>query len=908
MVRAGDSFDRYVIEELLGAGGMGQVFRAWDPRLQRSVALKIVRPEEALGGSSGGSGRGLDASERLLREARAAAALDHPNAVSVFDVGEVDGQTYIAMELVDGKTLSAYVGDAGLSLETRLRWLTDVARALAAAHRRGLVHRDIKPGNVMVREDGVVKVLDFGIARRVRAGEVEAASKRIDALRISPAASTQTADGVVLGTPLYMAPEQMRGESIDARADQFSWGVLAYELLAGRNPWLDEPHVAIAILTTDPKPLKTLVPELPVVVTETVTKALSKRAADRFDSMDDVVAALDSVLGKALSRPPVRVSGGPTSALGGATTRLTPAQGAEAAVPSRTGTGRKTSLAGVLAIGIACVAAAGLAISARTWTRAAATAASASASASAASSAPTVVTELPSPTSGSPEAIAAYRRGLEAQRAGSLLTERRELGAATAADPEMAQAWLRLAIAEIWTRDPTDAREHYRHAVDLLARLDAHDRALLDAAEPVIQRVPMDFAEHARRLGEAVARFPHDAELAGAQAYAVYRMGRWKEAIDAYEHAIALDPSQAEQFRFEGLSRAYLGDFDGARATADACDKACPTSGMCPMLRLALSEQAGDCAAEEANARSIMLKSTDEGYDWFGDALASEDKPVEAVREALRLHVQHMPKDAVAFRTAGDAVQLALWQGDFTTAERLTADVEKLASEVPTEEEHAYAAGPLVLAYLESGRTADARRAAEAFLARRASWTVASANTLSGLQRTVVPLMFEARIVGGAPAAEVKAQRDGFLHDWAAHLPEAHAHLAWVATYAYVATPEEAREAMASLPEYSPLPVFRSATLWTAAEGHVRLLAGDVAGALPLLEHGAGVCLALTHPVERVRAQLDLGAAREASGDRDGACKAYASVVARYGAAKPRSVTAEQAKARAAHLGCSATQ
>jgi serine/threonine-protein kinase len=261
----------------------------------------------------------------------------------------------------------------------------------------------------------------------------------------------------------------------------------------------------------------------------------------------------------------------------------------------------------------------------------------------------------------------------------------------------------------------------------------------------------------------------------------------------------------------------------------------------------------------------------------------------------------------VAFRTAGDAVQLALWQGDFATAERLTAEVEKLASEVPTEEEHSYAAGPLVLAYLESGRTADARRAAEGFLARRASWTVATAYTLSGLQRTVVPLMFEARLVGGAPASEVKAQRDAFLHDWASHLPEAHAHLAWVATYAYVATPEEAREAMAVLPEYSPLPVFRSATLWTAAEGRVRLLAGDVVGARPLLEHGAGVCLALTHPVERVRAQLDLAQAREASGDHEGACKAYASVIARYGGAKPRSVTAEQAKARAAHLACPAS-
>jgi serine/threonine protein kinase len=157
MLKPGDTFERYTIDAAIGQGGMGCVYRAHDSRLDRRVALKVI--------SEGAAARG-DADARLLREARAAAALDHPNAVSIFDVGELDGSPYIVMELVSGRTLREAVGDASTPVATRAAWLGDVARALAAAHRRGLVHRDVKPENVMVRDDGVVKVLDFGIARR----------------------------------------------------------------------------------------------------------------------------------------------------------------------------------------------------------------------------------------------------------------------------------------------------------------------------------------------------------------------------------------------------------------------------------------------------------------------------------------------------------------------------------------------------------------------------------------------------------------------------------------------------------------------------------------------------------------------------------------------------------------------
>jgi serine/threonine-protein kinase len=169
----GDKFDRYVIAGLLGQGGMGEVYRAHDTRLQRTVALKIVR-EAQLELSQPGTRSGA----RVLREARSAAAFNHPNVVAVFDVGAADGAWFLAMELVVGSSMRAFIGDPSVSLEEKLRWSIDVARALSAAHQRGIVHRDLKPENVMVGEDGVVKVLDFGIARRVGAPVDPSASTR----------------------------------------------------------------------------------------------------------------------------------------------------------------------------------------------------------------------------------------------------------------------------------------------------------------------------------------------------------------------------------------------------------------------------------------------------------------------------------------------------------------------------------------------------------------------------------------------------------------------------------------------------------------------------------------------------------------------------------------------------------
>jgi serine/threonine-protein kinase len=272
-------FGRYVIEGKLGEGGMGRVYRALDPRLGRRVALKILLAGE----------RTVDVAQstmRLEREARATAQLDSPHAVSVFDVGEAQGTPYIAMELVVGRALSFYVGKKRPGWSTRVRWLAQTASALAAAHRLGIVHRDVKPENVMVRDDGFVKVLDFGMARRAMAA-VDAQAASLDTL------ASLTLEGAIVGTPLYMAPEQIKGTQIDGRTDQFAWAVTGYELLTGRSPWSGNSFAVLAkILTEEPAPIRAASPRVPEEVAAVVERAMSKDAEARFPRMDSIVAAL----------------------------------------------------------------------------------------------------------------------------------------------------------------------------------------------------------------------------------------------------------------------------------------------------------------------------------------------------------------------------------------------------------------------------------------------------------------------------------------------------------------------------------------------------------------------------------------------------------------------------------------
>ena len=245
------------------------MYRAWDLQLARPVALKVV--SEALS---------QDAAALILREARAAARLAHPGAVTVYDALEIDGVPVLAMELVEGRSLRAALREE-VSLELRIHWLAQIADVLNEAHRLGLVHRDIKPENVMVRPDGTIKVLDFGIARW-DAG---------DAMTIPGPTSHPER---VKGTLKYMAPEQMRSEPLDGRSDQYAWGVMAYEVLAKVHPVMTAPEISTVefVQNRHPPPLHELAPAVPFTVSAVVTRAMAKERDARFGSMAEVATAL----------------------------------------------------------------------------------------------------------------------------------------------------------------------------------------------------------------------------------------------------------------------------------------------------------------------------------------------------------------------------------------------------------------------------------------------------------------------------------------------------------------------------------------------------------------------------------------------------------------------------------------
>jgi serine/threonine-protein kinase len=296
VLEVGALFGRYRIEAELGKGGMGCVYRAQDTRLNRRIALKVIKADPEISEADWTA-----AKARMLREAQAAAALDHPNAVSIFDVGEIDGLPFIAMELIEGVTLRSYVGDAGTTWQRKLGLLVAVAEALDAAHRAQLVHRDIKPENVMVKSDGRVKVLDFGIARRAAVVAVAADGPT----QLEGALPTLTGKGQIVGTPLYMAPEQIVGKPLDGRADQFAWGVMAYELLVGAPPWKAPDTLALlaSVLTVPAPPLRASAPELPEALESAVARALAKDPADRHESMAVLLASLASMATPYLTGP-----------------------------------------------------------------------------------------------------------------------------------------------------------------------------------------------------------------------------------------------------------------------------------------------------------------------------------------------------------------------------------------------------------------------------------------------------------------------------------------------------------------------------------------------------------------------------------------------------------------------------
>src|SRR5271165_3518407 len=284
----GSRLGPYEIQSPLGAGGMGEVYRAHDSRLDRTVAIKILPTSFAAD---------HERLQRFSQEARAAAALNHPNILSIFDIGDDNGTPYVVSELLEGETLRARLQKAPVPLRKAMDYALQAARGLAAAHERGIVHRDLKPENLFLTEDERVKILDFGLAKLTRPEN--------DAGEEAPTVQVNTEPGQIMGTVGYMSPEQVRGKAADHRSDIFAFGSILYEMLSGQRAFRGETpaDTMSAILKEEPAKLSETARNVPPALERMVRHCLEKNPAQRFQSAGDLAFNLEaltdsSVVGK----------------------------------------------------------------------------------------------------------------------------------------------------------------------------------------------------------------------------------------------------------------------------------------------------------------------------------------------------------------------------------------------------------------------------------------------------------------------------------------------------------------------------------------------------------------------------------------------------------------------------------
>ncbi|MCX6618925.1 MAG: protein kinase [Acidobacteria bacterium] len=322
----GQTISHYQVLEKLGEGGMGVVYKAKDTHLGRLVAIKVLPAERVAN---------PERKRRFIQEAKAASALNHPNIVTIHEIACEDGRDFIVMEYVAGKTLDQLIGRKGLKLSETLKYSIQMADALAVAHAAGIVHRDLKPANVMVTEKGLVKVLDFGLAKLTESAPGDEAGETLSAADEAP----HTEEGAILGTVAYMSPEQAEGKKVDARSDIFSFGSLLYEVITGRRAFRGETKVSTlsAILKEEPPPPSSVAEDVPRDLEKIVARCLRKDPGRRFQHMDDVKIALEELKEESDS---------------GKLTTVAPAQLAAAQKPPN-----RLLAAGLLALGLALIGA-----------------------------------------------------------------------------------------------------------------------------------------------------------------------------------------------------------------------------------------------------------------------------------------------------------------------------------------------------------------------------------------------------------------------------------------------------------------------------------------------------------------------------------------------------------------------
>jgi len=847
---AGETIGRYVVLECIGSGSMGIVYTGQDPDLGRRVALKVLRSDSAAGSSGG-------ARKRLLREAQAMARLSHPNVVTIYDVGMYGDEVFLAMELIDGGTLREWLRRAKRSWREIVGVFRRAGEGLAAAHAVGLVHRDFKPDNVLVGNDGRVCVTDFGLAR----SSSQTTGDRL--LELPPQGiDSMTRTGAIVGTPAYMAPEQIEGAAADERSDLFAFCVAFYEALYGDRPFIASNIVELAGVIARgqirPAPAGTRVPSW---LRRTLVRGLRAAPSERPAG----VAALCEAIDRRLSR-------------------------------------RRRAA-------VAAIAAAVVATAAALWpsgrdARDDRDAPAAGSPAPPAAPRPTALTDHPLPASTSDEALRAYRRGLKNLRDG--ITPAHDFARAAGLDPSLAEAHLRFALDAFW-QVPVEARAHLATAIELRSKLTPRDQLMLAAAQAWMQSQPADRDAYAKLLRKAQAAFPLDAELAFQAGKAVWESDDRSGALVLFQRAIELDPAFGAAYRSTSDILAYTGKLDEALATVDRCTTQDPDATNCIAQRALIDGLAGNCARIEQDAQRILAHDpgSDVGYYLLASASYSQGRSLEAVRELLHARVARLPDALKPRYEAWHLCAFDVLTGDFDAARERARALERSTTPDADRRLHARAAYWWTSASLESGRAPEAATGARAFLVRKDAWMAEPRGEDFSILRDLTPRLLLAERRGGLLSPEAfETERAKWIELWERSVAPGSRSFLWLHGYAAVVeTRDDAERALARAGQFG-IPHYTPYTLGDAFIGTTYYLAGRTTDALPYLQRAARSCIALEVPFEHTHVHLVLGDALASLGRRDEACAAYNVVLTRWGHAKPRSITADKARAAATTLGC----
>jgi serine/threonine-protein kinase len=868
---------------LLGRGGMGAVYRAHDETLRRDVALKLLP-------TTGDEER----RHRFLREARSAAALTHPNVAVVYEVGDEAGRVYIAMELIEGESLRQRM-DRGRIDPASARGLAEqIARGLAAAHDKGIVHRDLKPENVMITREGVVKLLDFGLAK---SGAVQSSPGGAEPGLAKTETLVTSEEGRIMGTPEYMSPEQATGEMLDVRSDVFSFGVVLYEMVSGVRPFrgATPAGLLVALIRDREAPLRERVPDVDPQIASIVDTCLAKTPADRYSSASAVLG----VLGQRQS----------TTHSGAALPPTTTLESASGAGTGDRGRRPRFSATAVTVGAVAAFALAAFAVARVSRVppgpapQAAATAATTTTATSAAApaSAGSIIrlADLAPSKASVPGAEASYRRAMQLLGRGEDAAAAKAMREAVTTDPDFASAHLELLILATYNC-PTPlqtARPHFQAASRGRSALSERERDVLDAIEPAVLDPP-DLAQVAVRMRALAAKRPNDVEVIQMLGVAENKLFHFDRSAEAARREIAMDP---EEESFATLILAQDLDSDEGRRALDQCLQRNPAAQDCRIERAFKYAALGACHEEESEARAMTVYAPDSamGPYMLAAALAGQNASVDALRLALDAKRSTLPP-AVAERVkAGDDMELAVWTGDFASARSGLA-----ALAAPAQPPSSFDRVMRVDVLWESG---DARGAGDLAMA-----FVKEAPAMPRVERPEADplphMLARARQGGALSEADFVAQRDAWIASWRRRLDDeawtAAAPVIWGLAFSYPANEDDARAAVERLPSFggAPPPI-ASRRFWTndGPIGELLLMGGRIDDALARLRPAAHQCSLALEPI---RAQLRLGEALEKTGDVTGACSSFATVLSHWGHAKPRSLTADEARAHAQKLGC----